>query len=115
MGLASNTGLNVTSERGGYCRGGHEPVVYLGIAHDPESDIETQGKSYDGEDEGDQSGHDEVRAPGLRVDVVGFRPCRDDLWRRRPHGGSGRGWLGGGGGGLATFEADKHCGHAVLG
>ena len=29
--------------------------------------------------------------------------------------GVGEGWLGGRGGGLATFEVDGHCGHAVVG
>ena len=98
MGLDIDTGLNVTWKRGDYCCGHHEPVVDLGFAQDPHSDIETQGQSDDGEDEGDEAGDYEIRAPGLRVDVVGFWPCRDDLGRRRSHGGSGRGWLGGGGG-----------------
>ncbi len=115
MGLDIDTGLNVTWKRGDYCRGHHEPVVDLSVAQDPHSDIETQGKGYNGEDEGDEPGNDEVRAPGLRADVVGFRPCRDDLGRRRPHVVVWRDCLSGGGAELATFEADRHCGHAVAG
>ncbi len=63
----------------------HQPVIPMDITLDACSDVETQAEAYNADRQGEDYNDDESRTPSLWVNVVRFRPRRQDFGRRPPH------------------------------